>query len=160
MKYPTDEALEKELSRIGRELLPRKEGLHRALGPTPVRSLSVISIYMNTFTKVGVALVAVIVIAGGAFYIGMPEGTDLALESNKAADTTMMAMTADSSVAQNFDVTPTEATGSVDEFALALEGETTAETMGLAAFDADVASEVTAMNELMSVDDMTYVDSI
>lgn len=159
MKYPTDEALEKELSRIGRELLPRREGLHRVLGPSPVRSLSVISIYMNTFTKVGVALVAVIVIAGGAFYVGMPEGTDLALESNKVADTTMMAMTADSSEA-GYDVTPTEATGSVDEFALALEGETTAETMGLAAFDAQVASEVTAMNELMSVDDMTYVDNI
>ena len=148
MKYTTDEAVAEELARVGRLLRPRPDGLRTALRtksssvPSPLSFITI----MSTYTKIGATLVAILVVAGGAYYVAQPSG-ELALQqetqSTESADTTSAKMMVSNDAA----VPPAD--DSFDGFEAAMDADLAAQHSALSTADAEAdakASSVSSVN--------------
>lgn len=149
MKYDSDEALAEELTRIGRLLSPRPDGLRAVLkGGVPVRSplLFTFNSYMSTYTKLGATLVAIIVIAGGVYGLSGPaeQGT-VALQTETVANDTAAAK---SMAATAPDVPPAD--DSFDSFAAAMQADIAAQEAAVQSLDQSTDSSVSSANTVTS----------
>ncbi len=133
------------LARVGEELSPRREGLARAVGFIAVgrRSpLFITSSYMSTHMKVASALVAVVVVLGGAYYLAGQSGDRAALLSMESADGA-----ASKQMMQEAAPIP-EPTGSFDDFAAAIDADISAQLAALESLDADVDGSVSSVSSI------------
>lgn len=144
MKYD-DASIEKMLTDIGRQTLPPRVGLINALRASKqsslVRSpLSTISIFMNTATKVGVLLAAVLVVGGGIYTLSgssapeMAQGTGIEVQAMAANETQPTGLVA--------------ATASVEDLAAALDAELASQSSAVQALDTSVQLTVSDVNSI------------
>jgi hypothetical protein len=145
MENQSDEALIEMLAKIGRATAPSPEGLHRAVAGNAPRPLFITTnVFMTMYSKAAIALAVVLVVLGGV-YVALPGRSEVAVAPGGDAMVSIV---------------PASPTGSVDDFATALDGELAAETDGLAAFDAAVAADIAVLDGLTNTSDFSYVDSI
>lgn len=148
MKFDTDEALAEELTRIGRLLSPRPDGLRSVLKTDPVRSplLITFSSYMTTYSKLGATLVAIVVVAGGVYALSGPtaeQGT-VALQTESAAtDTAAM-----KSVANTRALPPAD--DSFDGFEAAMQADIAEQEAAMQSLDQSTDSSVSSANTVNS----------
>ncbi len=149
-----DDKVVEMLSRAGRAMTPRPARLASALkesvpgGNRP--HLSIISVYMN-YTKVGIALVAVLVVVGGGYYWSMSGGTGTVALKSVATETPIeqtagTAPTTLSTVAP----TPTAATDSFDDFATAMNADALAQQVAVASADQSAVAAASSANTVTS----------
>ena len=148
-----DPELEALLARLGKELAPSRASLRTALQPVSIAepqrsSLLVISTYMSTSMKVGMALVAVLVVAGGGYYLTMPGSHDseVAMQDQQGSPAPEAAMMKTSAAV----ATPTAATDSFDDFAASMQSEAQAQQSAVQSTDSSVDSGVSSANNVTS----------
>ncbi|MEK7063230.1 MAG: hypothetical protein AAB955_00895 [Patescibacteria group bacterium] len=147
MKYDSDEALADELSRVGRAISPRPESLRAALKgepravPSPLLLFTITS-YMSSYTKLGATLVAILVVAGGVYYLSMPGGTgEVALIQESAQVDTMAMKTAAAT-----DIAAPPVDDSFEGFAAAMEADLAAQQAAVAAVDQDADASASSVS--------------
>lgn len=149
MDQYTDERIEEILTKTGEALAPRRESLRAVLGvPAPAvrpqSALLVVSSYMSTYSKLGVAALAIVIIAGGALYASSPKGGDVAMQpSMMAKDTALTSQTAVMAEASL-----PQATASVDDFAAAIEADLVSQKTAVAAVDTQVNASAASVSSV------------
>ena len=161
MDYNTDQDVEDLLARVGKGLAPDRQKLQAlldvSLAESQTRSpLLTISTYMSTYTKIGTALLAIVVIAGGAYIVTTPRGTEVALQ--KSMNAMAPSGAPDSSAASDTGATatmaatasPTAATDSFDDFATSLHADAQAQAAAVASVDQSTSAGVSSANTVNS----------
>jgi hypothetical protein len=158
MKIENDHDVEDLLARTGRALVPSQKGLRSALAsyvqPGSVRSpLSIISLYMNSTSKVLVAIVALVVVGSGVYVMTGSKTEEVAQTPTMfAADTTSAQNTESARTATMAAPAPapTAATDSFDDFSAAMKSDAAAQESAVSSTDAATDQAVASENNVTS----------
>ena len=137
----TDEGVEKLLTRVGRELSPSRKRLQSALGVSSMHErerspLLIISTYMSTYTTIGVALVAIVVIAGGAYFLRSPSAPRILMQKSTVPISKVTTQVMPQIVA---------ADGSIDAVSAALAADLVSQTAAVGVIDQSVNASVSTL---------------
>lgn len=145
----TEADVEEKLAKAGQAMRPAPARLATALRERSVSAtpspLFIISSFMNTYTKLGVALVAVLVIAGGAFLVMSPSQSPTVAEMQKTVAALVADTTASVDTGSIVAVAVVAADGSIDALVAAIAGDVASQTAAIAAVDTATNASVSTL---------------